>query len=152
MQKFLAAYREDVRKFKAPGMQNPVIVLVDNDSAAAPTLNAIKQITGKPVSATDPFIHVTANLYVVLTPLQAGTKSSMIEDFFNATAKAVKYKGKQFDPSNDFSTATHYGKADFAYNVVQPNAATIDFIGFKPLLDNISLVIDHHIKTHHTVP
>lgn len=146
LQKFLCAYRDDVMKFKASGMKNPVIVLVDNDNAAKPTLSAIKNITGKPAIATDPFIHVTANLYVVLTPLIGDAKESMIEDFFDSATKALKFKGKDFDPSNDFSNATHFGKADFAYHVVQPNADTIDFSGFSSLLSNISLVVEHHIK------
>jgi hypothetical protein len=148
LKNLLLAYRDDLKKFKAPGMQNPVILLIDNDSAAAPMLSAIKQITGKTYAKTEPFIHVVSNLYVVLTPLIGGSSSSMAEDFFDAATKALPYKGKTFDQSNDYSTATHYGKADFAYHVVQPNAAKIDFSGFNPLLANISMAIEEHAKLH----
>lgn len=148
LRNLLLAYRDDLSRFTAPGMKSPVVVLIDNDSAAAPTLKAIKHISGKTPSNADPFIHVVGNLYVVLTPLIGGSTSSMIEDFFDATTKALPYKGKSFDPSNDYSTASHYGKADFAYHVVQPNASTINFAGFAPLLSCISSAIADHNKKH----
>lgn len=145
--KLLIAYKEAVSKFKAPGMQNAVIVLIDNDDAAKPTLSAIKQITGKTPVRTDPYIHVLGNLYVVLTPLISAT-SSMIEDFFDVSTKVIRFRGKSFNPSNDYSTATHYGKSDFAYHVVQPNASKLNFTGFHPLLSNISAAIAHNSVKH----
>lgn len=148
LRNLLLSYRDDLARFTAPGLKNPVIVLIDNDSAAAPTLKAIKHITGKAALNTDPFIHVVGNLYVVLTPLTGTSTSSMIEDFFDAATKKLPYKGKLFDPSNDYSTGTHYGKADFAYHVVQPNASKIDFTGFTPLLKNISDAIADHKGKH----
>lgn len=152
LKNLLLAYRDDLKRFKAPGMKTPVIVLIDNDSAATPTLKCIKHITGKTPSNADPFIHVVGNLYVVLTPLVGGVASS-IEDFFDAATKAIPYKGKSFDPSNDYSTSTHYGKSDFAYNVVEPNAQKISFAAFHPLLTYISAAIaDHHSKQIVTTP
>ena len=148
LKNLLLAYRDDLAKFAAPGMQNAVVVLIDNDSAASPTLKAIKNISGKTPSNTDPFIHVVGNLYVVLTPLIGSGKSSMIEDFFDTATKSIAYKGKSFDLSNDYSTTTHYGKSDFAYHVVQPNASTINFAAFHPLLMNISLALEDHKKKH----
>lgn len=148
LKNLLLAYRDDLARFTAPGMKNPVIVLIDNDSAAAPTLKAIKHITGKAPSNVDPYIHVVGNLYVVLTPLVGVATASAIEDFFDGATKSLPYKGKTFDPSNDYSTATHYGKSDFAYHVVQPNASTISFAGFHHLLTNISAAIAEHSKKH----
>jgi RNA-directed DNA polymerase len=148
LRNLILAYRDDLARFKAPGKKHPVIILIDNDAAAAPMLKVIKQISGKTPSNADPFVHVVGNLYVVLTPLIGGSTSSMIEDFFDAATNALPYKGKSFDPSNDYSTASHYGKADFAYHVVQPNASTINFAGFAPLLTNISAAIAHHNKMH----
>lgn len=140
----LRLYRAEVEKISAPGMQWPVIVLIDNDSGAAPIYNTIKQLTGKKPLGTEPHIHVVRNLYVVATPLIEGAKESKIEDFFSMTTLSTRLSGKIFNPSNNHNTETEYGKADFAYKVVEPKAASIDFNGFKPLLDRIVGVIDAH--------
>jgi len=142
----LSTYRDALKRFKAPGLSSAIIILIDNDSAAKPVLSAIKQITGIEPDRKAPFIRALANLYVVLTPLLPGKENSVIEDFFDDATRATKVNGKAFDASNSYSSASHYGKADFAYQVVQPNAETIDFSGFSQLLENISLAIEAHEK------
>jgi RNA-directed DNA polymerase len=112
LQRLLQAYREALPRFKAPGLTNAVIVLIDNDSAATAMLSTIKQLTGVAPNRALPFIHVFANLYVVLTPLPAGAATSMIEDFFDAATRSIKIGGRSFALSNGYSTASHYGKAD----------------------------------------
>jgi RNA-directed DNA polymerase len=144
LKNLLFNYRDDLKKFLAPGMKNPVLVLVDNDAAASPILSAINSISKKKSSKSDPFIHVVGNLYVVLTPLLEGGIDSTVEDFFDAATKATPYRGKSFSSSSEFDTATHFGKSDFAYNVVQPNASKISFEAFHPLLTNISAAITDH--------
>ena len=52
--------------------------------------------------------------------------------------------GKTFSGQNDFDTDKYYGKIVFAHKVIKPNAVTIDFTGFRPLLANIVAVITHH--------
>jgi hypothetical protein len=67
------------------GAQQPVILLVDNDDGAkgkGGIYNTIKDITKTMVMGTEPFVHVTGNLYLVATPLKPGAVQSMIEDFF----------------------------------------------------------------------
>jgi hypothetical protein len=39
-----------------------------------------------------------------------------------------------------------FGKADFAFKVVQVKASTIDFSGFSPLLERIEKVIAHQAE------
>lgn len=148
---FMRTYVAEAKRFKAPGNLHPVIVLIDNDSGAVPIYNTIQQLTGTKPTGTEPFIHIAGNLYVVPTPLVA-TKASMIEDFFDPATRAIQYKGKSFDPSNKFDPRTHYGKADFAYKVVQPHADKIDFNGFKAILDRFVSVIDQHAKTYPVAP
>ena len=147
---FIRTYTAEIARFKAPGKLHPVIVLIDNDSGAVPIYKTIQQLTGTKPTGEEPFIHVAGNLYVVPTPLLA-TNVSMIEDFFDPATRAIQYKGKQFDPSNKFDPKTHYGKADFAYKIVQPNADKIDFSGFKEILNRFEDVIDQHTKTHPVV-
>ena len=81
-----------------------------------------------------------------MTPLLPGGGESTIEDLFEPSIKATVLAGRTFNPSNNFNPKAHYGKADFAYKVVQANADTIDFTGFKPLLDRFLAVLDEHAK------
>jgi hypothetical protein len=91
-------------------------------------------------------------MYVVPTPLTGRATTSCIEDFFYKATKEMPYQGKTFDPTCMKDTATHFGKATFAYKVVEPSAETINFKKFKPLLKNLVAVIDEHSKKHPPAP
>lgn len=151
--KLLKNYHEDViTKFKAPLPEHPVIVLIDNDSGADSIYGAIAGITKKPKPAgMADFIHVTANLYVVPTPLGPGRQKTSIEDFFNDSTKKTKLNGKTFN-EKDIDDSTHYGKTAFAINVVAKNADTIDFKQFKHILDRVVRTINHYAATRAAAP
>jgi len=146
LKKFIPNYKKEVAQFKAPGMQRPIIILVDNDSGADSLLNTIKEITGKKPDRSDAYTHIVKNLYLVMTPIAGGATQSKIEDCFSDEIKSTVLGGKTFDSNNEFNTDTCYGKADFAYKVVRPNADKIDFTGFKPVLDRFIDVIAAHEK------
>ncbi len=151
---FMRLYNREIRKFKTPGSQQPIIMLVDNDAGAkekGKIFNTVKDITKTVVTGKEPFVHVTSNLYVVATPLKLGETQSMIEDFFDAATKSTIVGGKAFDPKNEFETDAHYGKHIFAQKLVRVHADKIDFSEFKTLLSNIVLVIDTHAKKHPAV-
>jgi hypothetical protein len=141
---FISMYKKETAKFTAPGEKNPIIILYDNDSGAPGIRSVIKQVSGKVVNGTEPFVHVVRNLYAVPTPLLNGAQESKVEDFFEAAVKASVVGGKTFDPGSKFDTATHYGKKIFAYGVVRPGANSINFTGFRPLLSNLVSVIKSH--------
>ena len=141
---FIVNYKSETSRFKASGMQSPIILLIDNDSGRNSILNTVQQITKKKPQDSDPYTHIFANLYLVTTPLVAGAKESTIEDCFDEAIKKTVLSGKSFDPANDYNTETHYGKADFAYKVVRAKADSIDFSGFKLLLDRFVNVLDAH--------
>lgn len=152
LSKLMRHYHTELKKFKAPGGMHPMIFLVDNDSGATDKGNVfgtIAQITGKPKpTGHEDFMHVIGNMYVVPTPLNDKANKSCIEDFFDESTKAISYLGKTFDASCPKDTATHYGKATFAYEVVKPNSGSINWSKFKPLLKNLVGVIDKHKKHH----
>jgi RNA-directed DNA polymerase len=141
---FMRDYRAETGRFKAPGQQHPVILLIDNDSGAAPLYNVIKQITGIKPTGAEPFVHVTGNLYLSATPLQPGGGESMIEDFFDAATKATPISGKTFSPDANDDSAKHYGKVIFAHKVIRAHADKIDFTDFQGILSNIAAAIDAH--------
>ncbi|MDO9220795.1 MAG: retron Ec67 family RNA-directed DNA polymerase/endonuclease [Thiobacillus sp.] len=145
--KLLKNYHEDVRsKFKAPPPKHPVIVLIDNDNGAHSIYEAIAGITKKPKPAgLANFIHVTSNLYVVPTPLGPSKAPTSIEDFFDAKTLEMPLNGKTFKRKMEGDDSKkYYGKAPFAIDVVAKQAGTIDFKGFKAILDRVVNVIDDY--------
>ncbi len=141
---FMALYRTEASSFTAPGLAHPVIIVYDNDRGASSILSTIKGILNKHITNADPFVHVIKNMYAVPTPIPSGGPHSKIEDFFGDAIKATVIAGKTFNSENNFDTDKHYGKRVFAHKVVRPQADTIDFTGFRPLLTNIVAVISHH--------
>lgn len=143
---FILTYKDDISRFKAPGLCWPVILLIDNDSGKGKIVSIIKQITRKNVHNADPYIHIFGNLYLVMTPLFEGRSESKIEDCFDDVIKSTVLNGKTFVPENHFNRETNYGKADFAYKVVKPKADGLNFDGFKPILDRFVMVLEEHAR------
>jgi RNA-directed DNA polymerase len=150
LKKFIPSYKSEFERFSAPGMKEPVILLVDNDKAGNEVLGVVDNMVKKGNKAktkkdnTEPYIHVYRNLYLVLTPLQGNKQESQIEDLFDASTLEVKIDGKSFNRSDEKATETTYGKAVFARKVVEEMASSISFEGFMPLLDRIAKVIEIH--------
>lgn len=148
--KFIPLYKSEFERFSAPGMKEPVILLVDNDKAGNEVLSVVYNMTKKgnkaktKIDSKNPFIHVHRNLYLVLTPLQEGRTESQIEDLFDTSTLAIKVDDKTFNRSDEKATETTYGKAVFAQKVVKEMASSINFEGFVPLLDRITEVIEKH--------
>ncbi|MEW8085885.1 MAG: retron Ec67 family RNA-directed DNA polymerase/endonuclease [Candidatus Thiodiazotropha endolucinida] len=141
---FINNYKHAIKKFSAPGMKHPIIILVDNDDGANSILSIAKQITKKQQDRNSEFIHLINNLYVILTPLAGTSEQSKIEDCFSARTLNIPLKGKIFTTNNEYDNTTHYGKSHFAYQIVEKHADKIDFSGFKPILDRIMAVIEHY--------
>jgi RNA-directed DNA polymerase len=95
-------------------------------------------------TGAEPFVHVLKNLYVVPTPQGPNGEESKIEDLFGDAIRATVIGGKTFDAGNRMDSDTHYGKKVFAHKVVRPNAESINFDGFRPLLTNLVAAIDKH--------
>jgi hypothetical protein len=144
--KFIENYKHEFGRFSVPGMEEPVILLIDNDSGSKNILNYLKANVRKRFDIEDQFIHVYRNLYLILTPLRTGKSESKIEDFFEASTLEMKVEGKSFNPSNDKMTDTTYSKAVFAREVVEKRKSSINFEGFAPLLDRISAVLEKHYE------
>lgn len=142
---FILRYGELMASFGHKPQAHPVIILIDNDDGAKPAFSSIKEKYGLEINlgSSDPFYHLTDNLYLVKTPHVGKKAKSCIEDLFEPSLLNTKLKGKTFNP-NVTSTATEYGKHIFAEAVVRPNAGTIKWDGFEPLLQRVSAVLDHY--------
>ncbi len=151
LSQFIRAYQKEQKHFKAPGLTNPVILLIDNDDGAPKVYNTVKDLTGVKPTGMEPFVYLFANLYLVATPLD-GAASSCIEDCFDAKTKATIVNGKPFSSANNYDKSTHYGKADFAYKVVAPHADSIDFSRFAAILAIFVDVIRDNTKRNPPKP
>ncbi len=146
LKNLITDYYRESKRFTAPGLKNPIILLIDNDDGAKKINSAIKEIKGQSPTSTEPYIHITKNLYLIATPLEPGKSESKIEDFFDSYTKATIIAGKTFNDKNDYDTETQYGKMVFANKVVKATADKINFSEFGKILSNIALVIHDHKK------
>ncbi|HKW96794.1 MAG TPA: retron Ec67 family RNA-directed DNA polymerase/endonuclease [Bryobacteraceae bacterium] len=149
---FIATYKTETMKFNAPGLKKPVIVVYDNDSGAGNIRDVLKKEFNSLVNRALPYLHVFRNMYAVPTPLPCGANESKIEDFFDAPTRATVIDGKTFNCTNEFDASKHYGKKIFAHRVVREKADSINFEGFRPLLNNLVAVINSHAKAVSGVP
>jgi retron-type reverse transcriptase len=144
---FITRYDAALKTYKHRPLGHPIIILIDNDDGTANIFKEFKKkrfgITFN-LNTTEPFYHVTHNLYLIKTPEILPEGTSCIESFFSSQLKATVLDGKNFNPDNNFSAATEYGKAAFAERVVVPQAAKIDWTPFTVLLDRIAAVLAHY--------
>lgn len=151
LKKFVERYINNFNYYRAPNPSQPVILLLDNDSGPKMLLNHLEDKSSKypncPSKKVDmrqsDFMHVTDNLYIILTP-QINNGDSAIEDFFDQATLNTPIDGRKFDPKNEADTKTTYGKYTFATKVVKAKKAKISFDKFNPILEKIVKVIKHY--------
>ena len=138
LSKFIRGYEGTLRPLRAPGRRQPVIIVVDNDSGAAPVWAAIKHVSKRAanVDGSETFYHVIHNLYVVPIP-KVGGVDTQIEAFFDAKTLGTVVNGRRFSPDeNRLDPKLHYGKVDFAKEV-NKRRTEVDFSAFAPILDRL---------------
>src|SRR5258708_2266343 len=74
------------------------------------------------------------------------TIKSCPEDFFDPALLATKIDGKTFNPEKEHDAPGEFGKVVFAERIVRPQAGTIGFSGFDPLLTRIDAVLEDYAK------
>jgi RNA-directed DNA polymerase len=140
---FIKEYHDEYRHIQGPKGGRPIIAIFDNDSVAPGVMNMISGIKKTAPVAGTQVVRVFDNLYVMLTtPL--GHPSHCIEDCFDPAFVTSALGGKTINFTSKANKANEVSKSYFAEQIVRPNWKTIDFSGFKPLLDQIVKVIDAH--------
>lgn len=145
---FIQAWKSNLAGYEHRPMKHPVIVLIDNDDGATQIFSLLKSKFKITIDQTTdlPFYHLDGPLYLVKTPVKGSDGKSCPEDFFDPELLKTKIEGKTFNPSNKELGPGEYGKVVFANRVVRPQAGTIDFSGFDPLLTRIEAVLDDYAK------
>ncbi|MBD3663778.1 retron Ec67 family RNA-directed DNA polymerase/endonuclease [Sulfitobacter aestuariivivens] len=140
LQLLINNYELRLRGFSAATLAFPVILVVDNDKGSTDLFKAAgsKSDTKAKVDGSQPFYHITKNLYLVPTPTPKGMVESYIETFLPNSVLKKKLGKKTFHlPEKGFDVTKHFGKVLLAEQIVQRQQKAISFVGFKPLLDNM---------------
>ena len=155
---FIDEFDDHYKFYKAQKPQNPVIIVLDNDSGfkkiAYPLINKKSFLLypanlQKDVCVIDDlkeayFIHITHNLYIVLTPLSSTGENTDIEYLFDDVTRLMQYKERCFNTVANRNNKDDLSKESFAKNIVKAQKNTINFNRFVPLLNRIVSVIDHY--------
>jgi retron-type reverse transcriptase len=146
---FIGNYEKHLRPFLCDGRNHPVILLIDNDGEAGKVFATAKE-KGKiktNVTGSEKFYHIVENLYLVALPKKSGGSHVVIEDFFEDKVKKEIVAGKTFNPNEKtFDKDKNYGKHVFAEKVIKANQKTVNFDGFKPILDRLSGAIADYAR------
>lgn len=139
-------YKKWLSRYRHPPLLHPIILLIDNDDGATSIFKTVKQIFKVEIvhESNEPFYWLTDNLYLVKTPENIDGKRSCIENMFDAELLKTKHREKVFNPTKEHESEGEYGKDHFSRFVVRPNADTIDFTGFTPLLQRLAAVMDDY--------
>ncbi len=143
---FLQDYKKNLSNYYHAPLQNPVVVLIDNDAGANQIFSLLKDMFKIEIDlkSTDSFYKLYKNLYLIKTPEGAQSGTSKIEDLFSTELLSTKLNGKSFNAADKIDIEKDFGKVIFAEKVVLPNRRTIDFSKFSPLLDRISAAVSDY--------
>jgi len=132
----LSSYRRMGKNFNVRPT-NPTIIIVDNDSGPEKLFKHLSNILKSEVDGSEQFYYAYENLYVVPVPKIGGTFTAM-EKLFDDAVLSKKLNGRILDLTNkETDPSKFYSKNEFSIEVVQKEQSSIDFSGFKPLLDAI---------------
>lgn len=147
---FISDFSKNIARYKSRKSPFPVIILIDNDRGAKEIYSTIKTTTktADTIDGSMPYYHIAQGLYVVPTPKLNGALESKIEDFFPLQTLNETLDGKKFNDKNEDLKTDEYGKHFFAEHVIKKKQNSIDFTGFKPLLDIISSIISQSVALH----
>ena len=124
---------------------NSVILLFDNElnNKNKPVYKFVSNKISddrKKQLCTRTWINLLENLYLMITPLVGESEECDIEMLFDEATLSHEIGGKKFCKKDTFDTSKFYGKEIFSQYIMK-NYSSIDFGGFKPLLNNINMVI-----------
>jgi RNA-directed DNA polymerase len=146
---FIETWVLQLKRYKYRPMKHPIIVLIDNDDGAKNIFSLLhSKKFGIPISypIDIPFYRLNGPLYLIKTPAKGTDHKSCIEHFFDLSLLDTKLDGKVFNPDKEHDAPGEYGKVAFAERVVRPQASSIDFSGFNPILAGIEAVIEDYAK------
>lgn len=148
-EKFVRRYDSEFKSFYGTKANNPVVMILDNDTGPNELLNYIsRECHSCPNTVEDirkmPFVHVMHNLYLILTPLDAAGGMTAMEDLFDAKTLGKDLVGRRFNRGKKFNPKTEFGKDEFSIKVVRDMAKDIDFNGFNSIFEALKDIVKHY--------
>ena len=146
--KFCTRQVDRQKKFHVNPLQQPVIVIVDNDKQSEGMWTFVKKETGstKKIDGTEAFYKVSDNLFIVPIPKpKAVTGDVYIEMLFPKNWQTHELEGRKpklVQKKGEKLGANQYGKGEFASKVIRANRGKVDCTLFKPLLDTICDIVE----------
>ena len=145
LKNFVNIHLSRVKDFHVNSLQQPVLIVVDNDDEGKKMWSLIKEVTGSTIEidGSEPFYHVGKNLYVV--PIPSGGKPDFyIEKLFpdawlekkDSDGRTLKIKQKR----DEKLTSNEYGKGDFS-KIIRANRGKVNCDGFLSLLHTICDIV-----------
>ena len=132
--------------------RHPTILVVDNNSGPEKLFQHLSNLLSTKtkkvkVDGSEQYYFAYENLYVVPVPKVAGAFTAM-EKLFRPEVLDTKLNGRSLDLSNkETDGKKFYSKNDFSIEVIQKRQSSIDFTGFRPLLNALEAVQkDYSIK------
>ncbi|AFA46955.1 retron Ec67 family RNA-directed DNA polymerase/endonuclease [Acetobacterium woodii] len=150
-------YLEYFKKISNTNPKNPVILIFDNELNGDQSKG--KNNKNKPLQKFINLINldneshekfknslsynILGNFHLLTNQLVNNKDQCEIEDLIESKVWNNRIGGKTFSIDKEFDLDKHFGKEIFSQYIEQ-NYETIDFENFKPILDNISQIIDEY--------
>lgn len=158
---FINDYSNAYKLFNSQGGRHPVILVVDNDEGGGTVFGCVRQYLNSSFDGRQDFAHLFGNLYIVAThpkPVADGgpvpprgkgcpPSPSSMEDYFPLSVLGRRLSGRTFSRDNNQSGPAHYGKMDFAKQIVEGLTDPADFVDFGRLFERLRMVITAHAST-----
>jgi RNA-directed DNA polymerase len=146
LKNFVNIHLDRVKKFHGNLVQQPVIIIVDNDHQSEGMWSTIKMASGTTtkIDGSEPFYHVAENLYIVPIP-SGGMPDFIIENLFPQDWLEKDINGRKFKLKQKKGiklTAAEFSKGEFAEKVIRANRGKVDCSSFLPLLHTICEIVD----------
>lgn len=143
--KSISSYSENFGYYKCTPIENPIIILIDNDKGANQIFSSIKTTrkSSDTIDGSHDFYYISKNLYIIAIP-KINNKDTMMEDYFDEEVLKTEITGKKFSRKDEYDKKHEYGKAWFAEKVIKPNRDHINFERFEPILRRIRSVLEDY--------
>ncbi|MGI6653858.1 MAG: retron Ec67 family RNA-directed DNA polymerase/endonuclease [Christensenellales bacterium] len=133
---------------------NPVILFFDNESQSkdkplkkflnSDSLKDIREKVRAQIKKDNYSLLIPdSGLYLIVPPLASNQKECEIEDLFPQQVLDHIINGKSFHRGDKFDNTKYYGKEVFS-KYIMANYQSLDFSGFKPLLDMLNTLISSY--------
>ncbi|PYE41238.1 retron Ec67 family RNA-directed DNA polymerase/endonuclease [Psychrobacter fozii] len=144
IKKLVTEYKKYCNKFCIPEVQNPVIILVDDDDGSADLLMKLEKVKKDKLIKVvrKDFYHIDNNLYLIFLPRINSTDTD-IESFYSKEVIDIPRNGLYFEKSNLSNNKRNYSKKVFATEIIPRNQELVDWSKFDQIFEKVQLAIEH---------